>query len=291
VSRRALYSPSKAAKAALGTNGFVAHTAELLQSKAWRSRSIHLVRLLDRLELENIAHAGKENGYLRVTWGQLVEYGLGRRFISAAIHEGVQLGLLQITHQGRYRAGKTDPSLYRLTYLASKFMPLTGPPEYHPPTDDWRDRENGRTKPARPQKHRSFGHPWEPTEFTMGDLFLRADSNDSATHKEVRMVTRGELLYTLRSTSGVPAEDAISVEPVRRLRTAPRVAVPPKAGGSVVRAETPRERERRRYLEVNGSVYGLDAASERWRQYEALILAQYHGKDIEAAWRARDRAY
>jgi len=102
-------------------------------------------------------------GQLQVTWGQLVEYGLGRRFISAAIHEGVQLGLLQITHQGRYRAGKTDPSLYRLTYLASKFMPLTGPPEYHPPTDDWRDRENGRTKPARPQKHRSFGHPWEPT--------------------------------------------------------------------------------------------------------------------------------
>src|SRR5215472_6540411 len=43
---------------------WVPHSAELIASPAWRARSLHVVRLLDRIELEHCAHAGRENGYL-----------------------------------------------------------------------------------------------------------------------------------------------------------------------------------------------------------------------------------
>jgi hypothetical protein len=85
-------------------------SADLIASPAWRARSIHCVRLLDRLELENCAHAGKENGYLIVTYDQFVAYGIGRRFVRRAIEEAVKLGLAKVTRQGLYRgAARRQP--------------------------------------------------------------------------------------------------------------------------------------------------------------------------------------
>jgi hypothetical protein len=138
VSKRNSFSPSKAAKAALGTNGFVGHTRALLESDAWRRRSIHLVRVLDRLELEHLDHAGKENGYLKVTYDDFVKYGVSRRFIRPALQEGVARGLILITHPGGYSgAGRQDPSTYQLTYLPSKFIPVAGAPQYLEPLNEW----------------------------------------------------------------------------------------------------------------------------------------------------------
>src|SRR5262245_57742640 len=99
---KAYYSSAKAARRALGDGGFVPHTAELLKSAAWRARSIYLVKLLDRLEIEHIAHAGKENGHLKVTYDQFVEHGISRRFVKHAIEEGEALGLLKVTERGAY---------------------------------------------------------------------------------------------------------------------------------------------------------------------------------------------
>jgi hypothetical protein len=125
------------------------HAAELIASPAWKARSIHCVRLLDRLELENCAHAGKENGYLIVTYDQFVAHGIGRRFVRPAIEEAIELGLLVVPRQGLYRGGaRRHPNLYRLTYLKSKFVPVAGAPYFLEPTHEWR-AFTGKTKPRK----------------------------------------------------------------------------------------------------------------------------------------------
>jgi hypothetical protein len=152
MSKRNSFSPSRAAKAALGHHGFIAHTPELIASDAWRRRSIHLVRILDRLELEHLAHAGKENGFLRCTYEQLAAYGVARQYIKPAIADGVALGLIKVTHVGGYSgAGRNDPSTYQVTYLPWKFVPAIGPPQYLEPTNEWK---SAAAKP--PRKPRPF---------------------------------------------------------------------------------------------------------------------------------------
>jgi hypothetical protein len=149
VSKRSSFSPSKAAKAALGHHGFIGHTLELLRSEAWRGRSIHAMRLLDCIEVEHLAHAGKENGHLAQTYAQFVAYGIPRQYIKAALEENAARGLLRVTHKGGYSGGaRNDPSTYQLTYLAWKFVPAIGPPQYLEPTNEWKNF-TGTTRPTR----------------------------------------------------------------------------------------------------------------------------------------------
>jgi hypothetical protein len=142
---------------------WVPHSAELLASSAWRTRPIHCVRLLDRLELEHMAHAGRENGYLIVTYEQLVECGIGRRFIRAAIAEAEERGLLVVERHGAYRGGaRRQPNLYRLTYLRSRFEAVTGTPYQVGPTNDWRQYRDPPKKSMRMVTH------GEPSKCTRG---------------------------------------------------------------------------------------------------------------------------
>jgi hypothetical protein len=146
MSKKSSFSPSRAAKEALGNHGFIAHTRELLESEAWRSRSIYLVRLLNCLELEHLAHAGKENGFLCSTYARFAAHGVNLRFVKGAIDEGVARGLIKVTHQGGYRgAGRRDPSRYQLTYLSWKFIPAIGPPQYLEPTNEWKNFTPGKS--------------------------------------------------------------------------------------------------------------------------------------------------
>jgi len=139
------------------------HSAELIASPAWKARSIHVARLLDRLELENCAHAGKENGYLIVTYDQLVAHGIGRRFVRPAIEEASKLGLLKVTRQGLYRGGaRRQPNMYQLTYLKTKFVPVAGAPYYVAPSHDWR-AFTAKTKPRKSSRMVTMG---EPSKFT-----------------------------------------------------------------------------------------------------------------------------
>jgi len=138
VSRKTSYQAARVRDVEPGKS-FVMHSAELIASAAWRARPIHVVRLLDRLEIEHCNHAGLENGYLVVTYDQFVEYGIGRRFLRRAIDEAIELGLLRVPHQGLYRGGaKAEPSHYRLTYLKSKAIATAGAVYYVGPTNDWR---------------------------------------------------------------------------------------------------------------------------------------------------------
>jgi len=128
----------KAYKAWLGGHSFVPHTAELLNSPAWRYRSLYAMRFIDRLELEHTRHNGLENGYLKFTRRQMQQAGIQSRGIEATIEEVEALGLVTITHRGAYRGGaRNDPNTYRLNYLPWKFVPAAGAPVYYAPTDEW----------------------------------------------------------------------------------------------------------------------------------------------------------
>ena len=104
----------------------------LMASPAWRMRSVNATRLIDFLIIEHQNHAGLENGNLKATYDQLVEYGLTRCWIKPAILEAVFLGLVAVTYEGGRYAGNNQPSTYRLTFYANR--------EGHPATNNWKGK-------------------------------------------------------------------------------------------------------------------------------------------------------
>ena len=91
---------------------FAPRPRELLESRAWAVASVHARRLVEFLELEHLRHGGQENGLLAAPRQQLRAVGIHPRSISAAIEDGVKLGLVDVCRGSRRR-----PSLYTLTWL------------------------------------------------------------------------------------------------------------------------------------------------------------------------------
>ncbi len=86
-------------------------------------------RCLDRLELEHLDHAGKENGRLVVTYDDFARFGIRRASITSALEQLEAVGFLRVMERGR--GGNSEyrkASKYRLTYLATNDAE---------PTDDW----------------------------------------------------------------------------------------------------------------------------------------------------------
>jgi hypothetical protein len=110
---------------------FVKHHRALLQSHAWRALSGDGHKVLSRIELEHLAHGGRNNGNLIVPYNDFEVYCVGhRRVITRGLREAEALGLLQII---RGRGGNGEfcaPNQYRLTYL---------PCGSDQPTDDWNE--------------------------------------------------------------------------------------------------------------------------------------------------------
>jgi hypothetical protein len=103
---------------------------EMLLSPAWRELSLSARRLLDRLSIEFMAHAGKDNGRLPVTYEQFVEYGIDRHAIAPAIRETEALGFIEVTQRGKPSPGELRfPNYFRLTDRKTKAGD---------PTDDWK---------------------------------------------------------------------------------------------------------------------------------------------------------
>lgn len=111
---------------------FVAHTREMLESTAWRSLGINARRVLDRIEVEHLAHAGTENGSLPVTHADFIAAGVSRNQVTKAIREAHEAGFIDYRRGGRY-GGEKRPSMFRLTYL--------GTPDW-PPTNEWKRNES-----------------------------------------------------------------------------------------------------------------------------------------------------
>lgn len=108
---------------------WIGHPLELLRSPAYRSLGINARRCLDRIEIEHLAHAGKENGNLIVTYDDFVAYGATRECVRAALQELEDAGLIEITQQGGLARGERHPNKYRLTFEPDR--------ERSPRTDEW----------------------------------------------------------------------------------------------------------------------------------------------------------
>ncbi len=117
--------------------GFIWHTSELLTSSAWRTRSIHCARLLEFLEIEHLAHGGNANGSLLAPYNQLEKFGIGRRFISGAIKEAEEKGLVTVQRGALKGRQMTEVTRFCLTYLWTKTQ-SSGFWDWQLPTDSWK---------------------------------------------------------------------------------------------------------------------------------------------------------
>jgi hypothetical protein len=107
---------------------FVPRPRSMLESKAYRSLSLSARRFIERIELEHLRHAGKDNGKLPVTHRDFVEYGVRDGSVSAARQQAIRKGFVRITKKGR--SGRNGIATeYRLTYLHANSQP---------PTNDWK---------------------------------------------------------------------------------------------------------------------------------------------------------
>lgn len=104
------------------------YTREMLESPAWSAISINGRRVLDRLILEHMSHAGTENGNLIATHDQFLTFGISSNQIKPAVDELVFLGFIRCERGGRW-AGRNTPSRYRLTWL--------GDSSGAAPTNEW----------------------------------------------------------------------------------------------------------------------------------------------------------
>ncbi len=105
-------------------------TRDMLASPAMRALSLTGRRLLDFLLIENMNHAGTDNGALLATKDQLMAFGLSRRLIAPAVRELVFLGLVRVERGRLTRGGVKAPNLYRLTFYADN--------EGAPATNEWK---------------------------------------------------------------------------------------------------------------------------------------------------------
>jgi hypothetical protein len=114
-------------------------TREMLESEAWRTAPINTLRVVFRLILEHMAHAGCENGNLICTYLDFEKWGISSRLVSRAIADAMNRGLIVITQKGKASSGQNrKPSLYALGWLATR--------DGASPLNRWK----GWKKPARP---------------------------------------------------------------------------------------------------------------------------------------------
>jgi hypothetical protein len=110
-------------------------TADMLESAAWRSMSLNARKIVDRLIVEHLAHAGTENGNLITTYSDFQQFGLRRRSsIAPAIIEAETLGIIDVIERGGSAYAEfRNPSRYALAWLDRK--------DGTPPTNRWKTFE------------------------------------------------------------------------------------------------------------------------------------------------------
>ncbi len=119
---------------------WVWQTRALRESDPWRSAGINTRRFIDFLLLEHMKHGGQANGLLKAPQRQLKDFGIGARYVTEAIHEAEELGLVDGYHQGQRMA-----ATYALTWL-----PLH---DGTPATNRWLTYRNPDLKPLSAPNH------------------------------------------------------------------------------------------------------------------------------------------
>jgi hypothetical protein len=203
---------------------FVWHQVELLRSPPWRSRSINCVRLIEFLLVEQMAHAGLENGNLLATFDQLVAWGIGRRLVTDTVDEAEALGLIEARRGGRKGLVANHLSTYRLTFYASRCKLEGEAPYWSAPTDEWKRLKTFKdvqaaiaaTRHAREKlrlgskKNRKQVHEGEPVRVHEVELLQYKNENRKSENRaencQIGTVHEGVPLYISTSTPDLPAE-------------------------------------------------------------------------------------
>jgi hypothetical protein len=93
-------------------------TRNLMESPAWGALTAPARRVVDRILIEHMHHAGTENGELIVTYDNFEAFGVPRHSAKRAIAVAVALGLIDITFKGvRSHGSARRPSKYAITWL------------------------------------------------------------------------------------------------------------------------------------------------------------------------------
>ena len=109
---------------------FIVHRRSMLESSTWGSLTLAARRILDRLELEHLSHAGRENGSLPCSYRDFETFGVRKASVKVALDLLILCGFLRITELGRAGNGEwRRVAKYRLTYLRTLDAE---------PTDDWK---------------------------------------------------------------------------------------------------------------------------------------------------------
>jgi hypothetical protein len=149
---------------------FCWYTREMLLAPAFSEASINCRRLISALELENMSHAGTENGNLLMPYNQLERsWHIPRRLIRQTIDEAIERGLIEERRSGwRLSYAKSMPNAFRLTFRATR---EGSPPHWKPPTNEWRhyrprtpkNKSNGsEVAPGQCHKVNGTHHPLVP---------------------------------------------------------------------------------------------------------------------------------
>src|SRR5438876_10375805 len=83
------------------TEPYVQMPRSLLESCAWRAMSRAARRVVDRIAIEHMAHAGTANGKLIVRKIDFVGYGVEKDGVAPALREACALGIIIMTKRGR----------------------------------------------------------------------------------------------------------------------------------------------------------------------------------------------
>ena len=100
---------------------FIMLPRSLLESFAWRALSRAARQVIDRIVIEHLAHAGRENGKLIVRYEDFIEYGIHPMSIAPAQREASALGLIVLVKRGR--AGNAEyrtPHQWGLAFVKGK---------------------------------------------------------------------------------------------------------------------------------------------------------------------------
>jgi hypothetical protein len=102
---------------------------DVLCSAAWSALSPPAKRILERLLVELMNHAGKDNGRLICTYPDFIKFGIREKSIPGGLRQLEDVGLIRVIRRGRITPDHSNPSFYLITFL---------PTDDAGPTDEWR---------------------------------------------------------------------------------------------------------------------------------------------------------
>jgi hypothetical protein len=107
----------------------------MLESEAYRGLSINALRVLFRIMIEHMAHAGLENGRLKVTTRDFEAYGVRGNSVRTAVDEVCGSGLVKMMVRGQKSSG-INPG--HAPQFCLTWLPVATEADHAHATNDWK---------------------------------------------------------------------------------------------------------------------------------------------------------